>query len=135
MAKRKRHQRQGGRTTPKGTRPQQWQGDDRHLHAVDDDEIRQTIISSHERFGEVFCPHTACAARVLETLRKDGARGPFAIVATAHPAKFEQVVEPLLRMAVAPPPSLAALLARPASAEPLDPDPALLRERLTAASG
>ena len=105
------------------------------VHAVDDDEIRQTIISSHERFGEVFCPHTACAARVLETLRKDGARGPFAIVATAHPAKFEQVVEPLLGMAVAPPPSLAALLARPASAEPLEPDPALLRERLTAASG
>jgi threonine synthase len=105
------------------------------VHAVDDDEIRRAIVSSHERFGEVFCPHTACAARVLEILRADGASGPFAIVATAHSAKFEQVVEPLLGRALAPPAALAALLARPASAEPLEPDPAALRQRLIAVGG
>jgi threonine synthase len=35
------------------------------------------------------------------------------VVATAHPAKFEDVVEPLVGSHVAPPPALAALLRRP----------------------
>jgi hypothetical protein len=35
------------------------------------------------------------------------------VVATAHPAKFEDVVEPLVGGPVAPPPALAELLDRP----------------------
>ncbi len=45
----------------------------------------------HERYGEVFCPHTATAMRVLENLRaRRRRRRDWAVVATAHPAKFEE---------------------------------------------
>ena len=89
-----------------------------------------TIREAPRRHGEVSCPHTATAVQVLEGLRAQGAAGDWAVAATAHPAKFESVVEPLIGHAVEPPPALAESLARPASAEPLQADYAALRERL-----
>ena len=100
-------------------------------HAVGDDDIRATIRERHERYGEVFCPHTATAVRVLEKLRGDGDEGAWAVAATAHPAKFEGIVEPLTGTTIAAPPSLAALLERPAHADPLANDYAALRGVLT----
>ncbi|MCF5934081.1 threonine synthase, partial [Xanthomonas perforans] len=58
--------------------------------------------------------------------------GDRAVAATAHPAKFEGVVEPLIGRAVEVPPALVALLQRPAHAEALAPDYAALRQRLLA---
>lgn len=87
--------------------------------AVDDESISATIKAAALSWGEIVCPHTACAVRVLENLREDGASGDWAIVATAHPAKFEQIVEPLIGRRITPPDALAELLARPASAEPM----------------
>ena len=98
--------------------------------AVDDEVIAATIARRSGRHGEVFCPHTATAVHVLETLRADGAQGDWAVAATAHPAKFEAVVEPLVGHPVEVPPALAALLARPASAEPIGPDYDALRDRI-----
>ena len=95
-------------------------------HAVDDVDIRATITAAFKREREIFCPHTATAACVLDRLRAQGAGGEWAVVATAHPAKFESVVEPLLGQPVAVPPSLAALLRRPARAEPMAADYAAL---------
>ena len=51
-------------------------------------------------------------------------------VVAAHPAKFETVVESLVGHAVALPPALAAMLARPASGQPLANDYAALRAQL-----
>lgn len=113
-----------------------YQGDDAELRAafrafaVDDVTIRATIASAHASDGELFCPHTATAVKVLQDLRAGGAKGDWAVVATAHPAKFEAVVEPLIGEAVAVPPALDALLQRPAHAEPLAADYAALREVL-----
>src|SRR5205085_848103 len=42
------------------------------------------------------------------------------LAATAHPAKFETVVEPLIGRTVEPPAPLRALLDRPSRAEPLE---------------
>lgn len=98
--------------------------------AVGDADIRATIAATAARRGSVICPHTACAAAVLERLRGAGDRGEYAVVATAHPAKFEQIVEPLVGHRVEPPPALAELLARPATAEPLPASYTALRERL-----
>lgn len=97
--------------------------------SVEDAEIRATIAATAARRGIVVCPHTACAVAVLERLRAAGDRGDYAVVATAHPAKFERIVEPLVGR-VEPPPALAALLARPAMAEPLHASYQALRERL-----
>ena len=100
------------------------------VDAVGDGTIRDTIRDRHARFGEVFCPHTATAVRTLESLRQEGAGGSWAVVATAHPAKFETVVEPLIGRRVDVPPALAGLLARPTKAEPLASDYPTLRRRL-----
>jgi threonine synthase len=90
--------------------------------SVGDDAIREAIRDGEARHGRTFDPHTACAAVVLARLRAAGDRRHYALVATAHPAKFETVVEPLVGHPVPVPPALAAMLARPASAEPLAAD-------------
>ena len=86
--------------------------------SVDDDAIRATLLRHAREHGDVFCPHTATALALLdrELVRDDRA---WAVVATAHPAKFESVLEPLLGHAVPVPPALAAMLQRPAGAEPM----------------
>jgi threonine synthase len=90
--------------------------------SVDDAAIRRTIARHALEHGETFCPHTATAVHLLDGLRGLGDDRPWAVVATAHPAKFERVVEPLVGHPVGVPPSLAAMLQRPASAEPLAAD-------------
>lgn len=99
-------------------------------YSVDDDSIRATIQRRYAAFAEVFCPHTATAVKVLEDLRAAGERGDWAVAATAHPAKFESIVEPLVGTSVPIPPALAELLHRPAHAEPLATDYSALRDRL-----
>jgi threonine synthase len=53
------------------------------------------------------------------------------LVATAHPAKFREIVEPLLAREVEMPQSLAALFARPVACTEIDAGIAALREQLT----
>lgn len=105
----------------------------RHLlqaHSVDDDTIRQ-IITTHARdHGEVFCPHTATAMHELDRLRAAGDTSPWVVVATAHAAKFESVVEPLIGHSIPVPAALAAMLERPAEARPIAADDKALSARL-----
>ena len=100
------------------------------VDAVGDAAIRDTIRARHAMHAEILCPHTATAVRMLEALRQEGATGTWAAVATAHAAKFDGIVEPLIGRSVDVPPALAALLARPAHAQPLAADYAALRTRL-----
>jgi threonine synthase len=86
-------------------------------YPVTNEEIREAIRRGPERWGEVWDPHTATAAVVRERLETPD----WILVATAHPAKFEQVVEPLVGREVPPPPELAALLGRPSSVEDIAP--------------
>ncbi|MCX7041788.1 MAG: threonine synthase [Gammaproteobacteria bacterium] len=97
--------------------------------AASDDQIRDAIVTLHKRTGQVVCPHTATALHALDVMDRDPSQA-WAIVATAHAAKFETVVEPLVRQAVAVPPALADLLARPSHAEALRPDYGDLRDRI-----
>lgn len=101
-----------------------------NAQSVDDRTIAATISLHAREHGEVFCPHTATAMHVLDQLRASGDRAPWAVVATAHPAKFESVVEPLIGKPVDVPPALAAMLQRPASAEPMKAEDSALREWL-----
>jgi threonine synthase len=93
--------------------------------AVDDIDIAD-VIRRHAP-GYLFCPHTATAIKVRERLHEAGDRRRWTVVATAHPAKFDGVVEPLAGGPVPVPPALAAMLARPSHAEPLAADDAALR--------
>ena len=89
------------------------------------------IRHSRGRYGVLACPHTATALRVLERLRDTGDSRNYAIVATAHPAKFDAVIEPLIGIPIAIPAGLAMLLERPAHAEPLAAHYAALCGRLS----
>jgi threonine synthase len=100
----------------------------------DDEAIQLRIREGEQRYGMVWCPHTACAVDALEQRRKAGDTRDWCVVATAHPSKFEDVVEPLVGHDVAPPPELAAMLARPSTAEPIAADYAAFRARLLSAS-
>lgn len=91
-------------------------------YPVDDVEIRAQIAKDAARYGEVWCPHTATGFWVYDHLppaRKTGRA--WIVSATAHPAKFETIVEPVIGRPVAVPPTLAALLVRPTASTPLAP--------------
>ena len=80
--------------------------------SVSDEEIKKTIVDEYKKEGYVLCPHTACAERV----RLDHFDGePVIIVSTAHPAKFDTVVEPLIGATVPMPAALADLVNRPST--------------------
>ena len=98
--------------------------------SVDDETIRQTIRRVDAEHEMALCPHTACAVEVLRQRRARGISTPHLIAATAHPAKFDEVVEPLLGRRIEAPPALAALLERPSHAEPMAADFASLGQTL-----
>ena len=78
--------------------------------SVGDDGIRKTIQDAYHDEGYIMCPHTACAEHVRRSHFAD--RDDVLIVSTAHPAKFETIVEPLLGLEVPLPESLSSLLDR-----------------------
>ena len=91
-------------------------------YPVEDASIRAQIAKDYARYGEVWCPHTATAFWVYDQLPPSRKTGQAWIVsATAHPAKFETIVEPVIGRAVPVPPALAELLRRPARSTPLAP--------------
>jgi threonine synthase len=95
-------------------------------YAVDDVSIRAQIAKDYARFGEVWCPHTATAFWVYDHLPQARKAGrPWIVSATAHPAKFESIVEPVIGRSVPVPPALQELLERPTALTPL---PARLEE-------
>jgi threonine synthase len=101
-----------------------------HAEGVDDAEIRDVIRRHAASDGEVFCPHTATAIRVFERRRMAGDTRPWTAAATAHPAKFDTVVEPLIGRSVEVPEALGAMLEREAHAEPLAADAGTFAEWL-----
>jgi threonine synthase len=80
---------------------------------VSDEEIRARIKTDVAVLGQVWCPHTAVAAEVYQRQAKLRANENWVIVSTAHPAKFNDVVEPLIGRSVPVPEALAKLLALP----------------------
>jgi threonine synthase len=95
--------------------------------SVDDEKIRESIRQDFKEFGFATCPHTATATHAWRHLDDDIAqRSDWILVATAHPAKFETIVEPLIGETVPVPPELAELLSRPAHAITIDPTLAAL---------
>jgi threonine synthase len=85
--------------------------------SVNDEEIEHTIKEEFAESGEVFDPHTATAVLVRKRLHSPH----WVVVATAHPAKFESVVEPLVGQPLDVPSCLANLLERPSRFDEIEP--------------
>ena len=82
--------------------------------SVDDATIRARIGEDFMHYGREWCPHTATAAEVYARLSTEerGAH-PWVVVATAHPAKFNEVVEPIIGKPIDVPDTLGRLLRLP----------------------
>jgi threonine synthase len=82
--------------------------------SVTDEEIREEIQLSYRESALAVCPHTATAIHAWRNMEA-GVRdsGHWILVATAHAAKFETIVEPLTGSAIPLPAELAELLSRP----------------------
>ena len=89
--------------------------------SIDDEATRARIKTDFMRYGRVWCPHSAVAAEAharLAPSERDGRR--WILVATAHPAKFRETVEPIIGRAVPVPDNLARLFERPSNYNEID---------------
>lgn len=101
--------------------------------SIDDAAIAARITADYLAWGTVWCPHTATAAEAWARMPEAAQRERrWCIVATASPAKFAEIVEPLIGRKVEVPPSLRALYERPAHCAEIAPDLAALRTALGA---
>ena len=99
--------------------------------SVSDEQIAQQIAKEHSRNGLAWCPHTATAFNVYRNLSDDErAKHDFIIIATAHAAKFENIVEPLIGGTINPPDELARLLQWPARFESINSNKDEITSRL-----
>ncbi|MEO8682746.1 MAG: threonine synthase [Vicinamibacterales bacterium] len=79
-----------------------------------DDQVKDGILDLFDRFRVVADPHTAISYLGATRDGIDGtAARPHFFLATAHPAKFREVVEPIIGQDVPLPEALADALARP----------------------
>ena len=83
-----------------------------------DDDVRGAILELTTRHGYLADPHTAIG--YLGTKRIP-AGSPAVFLSTAHPAKFGEVVEPVIGRPVPLPAALAEALARPRQIERIQP--------------
>jgi threonine synthase len=92
--------------------------------SVSDEQIEVGIRRDFDEFGFATCPHTATATHTWrqfdESLRTEH---DWILVATAHPAKFETIVEPLIGKSLDLPPELADILSRPSRSVAIKPSP------------
>jgi len=95
--------------------------------SVGDDTTSATLRELRAQ-GYLADPHAAVAYRVLRDRGRPGEPGVF--LATAHPAKFADVLEETLGVPVPLPPELAEALVRPLRSEPFAGDAAELKARL-----
>ena len=98
--------------------------------SVSDEDIRHRIGQEYRDTGEVYCPHTATALEVYRRLDPSQRHKHWIVVATAHPAKFDEIIEPITGT-VPIPPGLAKLLDRRAQFETIEAETQELIDHLT----
>ena len=100
----------------------------RHL----DDEVRTTIRRVYGDRGYLLDPHSAIAYLGLTQSARSQSHQPGIFLATAHPAKFPEVVEPIVGRALDRPAPLADALAQPRHIMRMEASLDAVKERLLA---
>jgi threonine synthase len=95
---------------------------------VDDDTIRSTIKEVNDRTGYVLDPHGACAYTALRSELDNDEYGVF--LATAHPAKFPDVVEEQTGETVPVPAEMQMFMQREKQSDELAPSLSDLKKYL-----
>jgi threonine synthase len=93
------------------------------VFTASDSDIEDHIRQEHAAFGITICPHTATACHAYQQLSQaERTDMDWIIVATAHAAKFELIVEPLIGERIPLPEPLQMIESRPSRSISIDPD-------------
>jgi threonine synthase len=93
-----------------------------------DDEVRATIRRVYDRSGYVLDPHSAIGYLGIAGQRAEGKGQVGVFLATAHPAKFPEVVEPVIGRSIEKPAPLVHALAQPRQIFRIDATIAAVKE-------
>ena len=80
----------------------------------------EQIKTEWEENQHIICPHTACGEKVRRSYYADEPHS--VVVATAHPAKFETIVEPLIDKTIPIPEKLYEIMRKPSKAKEIGTD-------------
>jgi threonine synthase len=99
---------------------------------VTDDQIRETMRSVYTDTGMLVDPHTAAGVRGAQVYLESEGAGDAKIVTlgTAHPAKFQEMVEETCGVVPEMPAALASAMAKEKHSIPIAPETAELRNYL-----
>ncbi len=98
---------------------------------VTDDQIRETIVRTKSKMAYLFDPHSAAGWQASERFMAAQSSSWRGIsVATAHPVKFRETIEPLIGEQIELPLSLQSVLERPMTSETLEADISVWKEWL-----
>jgi len=102
-------------------------------YAYEDARVIDEIGRVYQQHGYVLDPHSAIAWLALQDRLADEPAVHGVFLATAHPAKFREVVEPAIGRSVELPGALASAMSRPRHSISMPADYAALEEFLRAA--
>lgn len=88
-------------------------------YSVSDNQMRETIKRTYETRNYIICPHTAAGEWAREHFFQDEES---IVVSTAHPAKFDQVVEAEIGRKIHVPDSLSDMLEKESSVTTILPN-------------
>lgn len=101
-------------------------------YSTTDEDTLATARRVYEATGYLADPHTAVGLHAAQTYREEtGDGGPIVVLATAHPAKFPDIVEKATGTTPVAPKALSDLWERPVHVEPVAPTLEALIEILT----
>lgn len=84
------------------------------VFAASDADIEDQITTVNGDYGLVICPHTATATYAYQQLSvEERTQQDWILVSTAHPAKFESIVEPLIGDTIPMPQALLEIMSKP----------------------
>ncbi len=101
--------------------------------SIDDRETLNEVKRTYEKTGYVLDPHTAVGVAAARRVRSDvsGEAPDFIVLATAHPAKFAEIIEPVIGKRVAVPERLQEAMGREKSSVKIAAEYKALRGILT----
>ncbi len=101
------------------------------ISTVSDEDIEAQIKFVYANFGIAICPHTATASYAYQQLSQEERQDcDWVIVATAHAAKFELIVEPLIGTEIPLPEPLLKIQSKPSRSVAIDAHMDSLRKAL-----
>lgn len=98
--------------------------------SISDEETQACIRKVHGKTGHILDPHSAVGYRALEDELENRPGEVGVVLATAHPAKFAEVVEPILGEEIPLPAELAACLERERQVTTIEPRLEALKEAI-----